>query len=78
MERLSFIRAQPWFEEEDAASAHVPPLRTQEHTFASHEIFEGLATFLLASDTDGDEEGDETQRRGAGHHHQQLTDEQTP
>ena len=55
MDRLHFLRAQAWFEEEDphaAASAPDGPahLRTQENAFASFEVFEGLASFFLVHD----------------------------
>ena len=40
MERLSFIRAQPWFEPDVRQSRD-----TQEQLFAGDEIFEGIATF---------------------------------
>ena len=47
MDRLAFLRAQPWFEEEDSTSSasKAPALRTQESIFSSCEIYEGLASF---------------------------------
>lgn len=53
MDRLAFVRAQAWFEEEEhpPAPAHgvdphrLPPLRTLEHAFAAFEVFEGICTF---------------------------------
>ena len=54
MDRFDFVKAQPWFEEETstvtsptAAPAALSLLRTTEHTFASFEIFEGIAAFAL-------------------------------
>ena len=54
MDRFDFVKAQPWFEEETstvtsptAAPAALSLLRTTEHTFASFEIFEGIASFAL-------------------------------
>ena len=40
MDRLHFIAAQPWFEQEQAA-----PAFEQEQAFAAAEIFEGVAAF---------------------------------
>ena len=55
MDRLAFLKAQPWLEDDSAqASAPViagaaapapPPLRSAENAFSAHEIYEGVATF---------------------------------
>ena len=54
MDRLAFLRAQSWLEDDVASSTSslgsssvVPPLRTAEHEFSSHELYEGLASFSL-------------------------------
>ena len=58
MDRLAFLRAQPWLEEDaPPTAAHTPaapPLRTAEQAFASHEIYEGIATFALAAEAEND------------------------
>ena len=63
MDRLDFVRCQPWFEEEAAAKANnaaafplqpLTPLRTSEQAFAAFEIFEGLARFALVDDTEAE------------------------
>ena len=49
MERFTFLRAMPWFEEEPDSGAS-GALRTAEHDFATKEIFEGVATLEHAAE----------------------------
>ena len=63
MDRLQWLSAQPWLETDTASSSSsAHPLRTAEHSFASHEICEGIATFALITKDATTDDDDSAER----------------